>query len=222
MRRETLRRLFETLEREQEMLHVLQDVSSAQGELAVTIGGEHPSTGEWEASIITAPFKTGDTDDRHDRRGGPDAHGLPERDGVGARGREAPLRARDGARPVAHGARPRSVRGPRGLPRRERRGDQEGLPAARARAPSRRERRPGGRGALQGGRGRLRDPLRPREAPALRRLRADGRSGRRPRGSPTSRTSSTCSSAAGSRRRRARAGRGHALSTARTWACASR
>ncbi|MGZ8620306.1 MAG: hypothetical protein ACXWYE_10435, partial [Actinomycetota bacterium] len=61
MRRETLRRLFETLEREQEMLHVLQEVSSARGELAVTIGGEHPSTGEWETSIITAPFKTGDT-----------------------------------------------------------------------------------------------------------------------------------------------------------------
>jgi len=61
MRRETLRRLFETLEREQEMLHVLQEVSSAGGELAVTIGGEHPSTGEWETSIITAPFKTGDT-----------------------------------------------------------------------------------------------------------------------------------------------------------------
>jgi heat-inducible transcriptional repressor len=61
MRRETLRRLFETLEREQEMLHVLQEVSSARGELAVTIGGEHPSTGEWETSIITAPFRTGDT-----------------------------------------------------------------------------------------------------------------------------------------------------------------
>jgi heat-inducible transcriptional repressor len=60
MRRETLRRLFETLEREQEMLQVLHDVSSTRDELAVTIGGEHPSTGEWEASIITAPFKTGD------------------------------------------------------------------------------------------------------------------------------------------------------------------
>jgi heat-inducible transcriptional repressor len=61
MRRETLRRLFETLEREQEMLQVLNDVTSTHDELAVTIGGEHPSTGEWEASIITAPFKTGDT-----------------------------------------------------------------------------------------------------------------------------------------------------------------
>jgi len=61
MRRETLRRLFETLEREQEMLQVLQDVSPAASDLAVTIGGEHPSTGEWETSIITAPFKTGET-----------------------------------------------------------------------------------------------------------------------------------------------------------------
>jgi heat-inducible transcriptional repressor len=60
MRRETLRRLFETLEREQEMLRVLHDVTTTS-ELAVTIGAEHPSTGEWEASIITAPFRAGDT-----------------------------------------------------------------------------------------------------------------------------------------------------------------
>jgi len=55
-RRETLRLLFETLEREQEMLHVLHDVSAGAGDLSVTIGTEHPSTGEWDASIITAPF----------------------------------------------------------------------------------------------------------------------------------------------------------------------
>ena len=61
MRRETLRRLFETLEREQEMLTVLQDISSSHVGLNVTIGAEHPSTGDWDASIITAPFKTGDT-----------------------------------------------------------------------------------------------------------------------------------------------------------------
>lgn len=59
-RRETLRRLFETLEREQEMLHVLRDVSAAGDELAVTIGTEHPSTGEWDATLITAPFRAGD------------------------------------------------------------------------------------------------------------------------------------------------------------------
>jgi heat-inducible transcriptional repressor len=57
-RRETLRRLFETLEREQEMIRVLHDVSTQ--DVKVTIGGEHPSTGDWEASIVTAPFKAGD------------------------------------------------------------------------------------------------------------------------------------------------------------------
>jgi heat-inducible transcriptional repressor len=63
MRRETLRRLFETLEREQEMLQLLQDVGSKQGDaddLQVTIGTEHPSTGSWDASIITAPFRAGE------------------------------------------------------------------------------------------------------------------------------------------------------------------
>ena len=59
-RRETLRRLFETLEREQEIMHVLQDVSSGTPGLAVTIGTEHPTTGEWDASLVTAPFKVGD------------------------------------------------------------------------------------------------------------------------------------------------------------------
>jgi heat-inducible transcriptional repressor len=61
-RRETLRRLFETLEREQEMLGVLQEVSSiTPGEdVHVTIGAEHPSTGEWEASLVMAPFRAGD------------------------------------------------------------------------------------------------------------------------------------------------------------------
>jgi heat-inducible transcriptional repressor len=57
---ETLRRLFDTLEREQEMLKVLEDVSADGADLAVTIGGEHPSTGEWDASIVTAPFRAGD------------------------------------------------------------------------------------------------------------------------------------------------------------------
>jgi heat-inducible transcriptional repressor len=42
-RRETVRRLFEALERESEMLRVLEDVRTT--EVAVTIGGEHPSTG---------------------------------------------------------------------------------------------------------------------------------------------------------------------------------
>jgi heat-inducible transcriptional repressor len=58
-RRETLRRLFETLEREQEIVRVLQDVSSSAEDVRVTIGAEHPSTSEWEASIVTAPFLAG-------------------------------------------------------------------------------------------------------------------------------------------------------------------
>ena len=96
--------------------------------------------------------------------------------------------------------------------RRVRRRHQEGLPAARPRAASRRERRGRRRGAVQGGRGRLRDPVRSRQAAALRRLRhrrrAPGRAG-----SPTSRTSSTCSSvraAASGRPRRRRGPRSRA------------
>jgi heat-inducible transcriptional repressor len=59
-RRQTLRRLFETLEREQEMLSVLQDVTADREGVWVTIGTEHPTTGEWDASIVTAPFRAGD------------------------------------------------------------------------------------------------------------------------------------------------------------------
>lgn len=59
-RHQTLRRLFETLEREQEMLQVLQDVTADREDVWVTIGAEHPTTGEWEASIVTAPFTAGE------------------------------------------------------------------------------------------------------------------------------------------------------------------
>jgi heat-inducible transcriptional repressor len=58
-RRNTLRRLFETLEREEDMLRVLQDLGSSE-DVHVTIGEEHPTTGEWGASIVTAPFRAGD------------------------------------------------------------------------------------------------------------------------------------------------------------------
>jgi len=58
-RRDTLRRLFETLEREQDMLRVLQDVAPSE-DVRVTIGDEHPTTGEWGASIVAAPFKAGE------------------------------------------------------------------------------------------------------------------------------------------------------------------
>jgi heat-inducible transcriptional repressor len=56
-RRETVRRLFEALENESEMLEVLRDVSTT--DVNVTIGAEHPNTGEWEASIVSAPFRAG-------------------------------------------------------------------------------------------------------------------------------------------------------------------
>ena len=59
-RRETLRRLFESLEREQDMLQVLRDVSADREDVWVTIGTEHPTTGEWDASIVTAPFSAGE------------------------------------------------------------------------------------------------------------------------------------------------------------------
>ena len=59
-RTDTIRRLFEALERETEMLKLLRDV--AAGDLAVTIGGEHPTTGGWDASLVTAPFGTPETE----------------------------------------------------------------------------------------------------------------------------------------------------------------
>ena len=58
-RRETVRRLFEALERESEMLDLLRNVTS--DDLSVTIGGEHPATGEWGASIVSAPFQAGES-----------------------------------------------------------------------------------------------------------------------------------------------------------------
>jgi heat-inducible transcriptional repressor len=56
-RRETVRRLFEALEHESEMLELLRDVTTE--DMNVTIGAEHPHTGEWEASIVSAPFHAG-------------------------------------------------------------------------------------------------------------------------------------------------------------------
>ena len=58
-RRETVRRLFEALEHESEMLELMRDVTTE--EVNVTIGAEHPHTGEWEASIVSAPFGSGGT-----------------------------------------------------------------------------------------------------------------------------------------------------------------
>jgi heat-inducible transcriptional repressor len=59
-RRETVRRLFEALDHESEMLELLRDVTLPE-DVNVTIGAEHPQTGDWEASIVSAPFRAGTT-----------------------------------------------------------------------------------------------------------------------------------------------------------------
>lgn len=58
-RRETVRRLLEALEHESEMLRLLRDVGDME-DVSVTIGTEHPSTGEWDASVVAAPFRSGE------------------------------------------------------------------------------------------------------------------------------------------------------------------
>lgn len=58
-RRDTLRHLFEAIERENEMLRLLRDVTA--DDVTVTIGAEHPRTGEWDAAIVSAPFRAGST-----------------------------------------------------------------------------------------------------------------------------------------------------------------
>ena len=58
-RRETLRRLFEALEQESDLVHLLRDVSPTE-DVSVTIGAEHPATGEWEGSLVAAPFHAGE------------------------------------------------------------------------------------------------------------------------------------------------------------------
>jgi heat-inducible transcriptional repressor len=59
-RRETVRRLFEALEHESGMIELLRDVT-VDDDVNVTIGAEHPQTGDWEASVISAPFRAGTT-----------------------------------------------------------------------------------------------------------------------------------------------------------------
>jgi heat-inducible transcriptional repressor len=55
-RHETLREIFEALERETEVLELLRDASHRP--IAVTIGNESPMTGMWDASFVAAPFGT--------------------------------------------------------------------------------------------------------------------------------------------------------------------
>jgi heat-inducible transcriptional repressor len=59
-RLDTVRRLLEAIERESEMLTLLRQASVAD-DLSVTIGGEHPSTGEWDAALVAAPYRAGET-----------------------------------------------------------------------------------------------------------------------------------------------------------------
>jgi heat-inducible transcriptional repressor len=59
-RQETFRRLFEALERESEILRLVLEVAPAQ-DLAVRIGEEHPATGLWDAAVIAAPYRVGET-----------------------------------------------------------------------------------------------------------------------------------------------------------------
>jgi heat-inducible transcriptional repressor len=59
-RLDTVRRLLEAIERESEVLTLLRQASVAD-DLSVTIGGEHPSTGEWDAAVVAAPYRSGET-----------------------------------------------------------------------------------------------------------------------------------------------------------------
>ena len=53
-RSETLREIFEALERETEILALLREATTRP--LAVTIGTENPVTGMWDASVVAAPY----------------------------------------------------------------------------------------------------------------------------------------------------------------------
>jgi heat-inducible transcriptional repressor len=56
---ETLRQIFEALERETEILGLLREAAIAP-QVSVTIGRENPMTGMWEASMVAAPYGPGD------------------------------------------------------------------------------------------------------------------------------------------------------------------
>lgn len=58
-RRETIEQVFRALEREDELLRLLQ-AAADRGDVTVTIGRENPVTGMWETSVIVAPYRVGD------------------------------------------------------------------------------------------------------------------------------------------------------------------
>jgi heat-inducible transcriptional repressor len=57
-RRETVRRLLETLEEEERMVGLLTALASSGEEVAVVIGHENPLAAMWEASVVVAPLRT--------------------------------------------------------------------------------------------------------------------------------------------------------------------
>ena len=57
---ETMRRLFDALEQEADVLRLLRGASGTE-EFSITIGGEDPATTQWEASVIAAPYRAGET-----------------------------------------------------------------------------------------------------------------------------------------------------------------
>ena len=57
-RGDSLREIFEALERETEILELLRDATTRP--LAVTIGTENPVTGMWDASVVAAPYGLGE------------------------------------------------------------------------------------------------------------------------------------------------------------------
>jgi heat-inducible transcriptional repressor len=57
-RRETLRQIYEALERESAVLRLLRE-AAATPLVSVTIGRENPVTEMWEASLVAAPFAAG-------------------------------------------------------------------------------------------------------------------------------------------------------------------
>ncbi len=57
-RRETFRQIYEALERESAMLHLLRE-AAATPSIAVMIGRENPVPEMWEASVVAAPYAAG-------------------------------------------------------------------------------------------------------------------------------------------------------------------
>ncbi len=55
-RRETLREVYEALERETELLELLRQTAAIGEPIRVTIGRENPLSGMWEATMVAAPF----------------------------------------------------------------------------------------------------------------------------------------------------------------------